>query len=357
MGVRVWPWNWRNLPTMLNTLWNAALISIVTWGIIRLDPFEFRKTTSLCGDQIKPLFIFLTEFCLLYIYTGMFILSHLYFQVYSLDIIRLMDLPVFQEYYKSKRLAYLVFFAVLLINQLFFFSIIFDQTHIEAAIELKVSDSWDFARKCLSRFCVFNGSFFHIYLCNLFFYHEVALNSLLNQIYRKLTSGKVSISEAFQQVREFALLHQAFNEFYSIPTIIYLIFNTFQVVVPLCMVLLCQLHYGHLIHGFFTWFYLLYLLRLNQNIQLTVKRIFNFFEEQSKMKLISSEKPLGPGMTVEEFETFQKRQFLYHKYSQVDLYCEYFHWNLFNMVNINFALLLKLTLFILNYVVLITQTN
>lgn len=211
---------------MLNQLWNMALISIVTYGLFTLDPFEFNRVDDSCHFY-KPLFAFLSEVCYLYVYTGMFFFTHLYFQLYAIRTLQLMDNECFQRFYTSKRQAVLYFLVTAVVNHGFFLSIYFDSSH--NLLDFFASSSRPFSySNLLSLICVYNGSFFHIYLCSVFYYHIYAFNGILREFEAGLKSQRLEECYVVERIIGYAALIDQLNVVYSLPAILYLIFNVFN---------------------------------------------------------------------------------------------------------------------------------
>ncbi len=348
---------------MLNQLWNMALIGTVTYGLFALDPFEFSHIADNC-HLYKPLFAFLSDVCYLYVYTGMFFFSHLYFQLYSITTLRLMDSPCFQQFYHSKRLAVAIILLMATVNHAFFFFISLDssrRTHLLNLLSVTQSFS-----SFLSFFCVYNGSFFHIYLCSAYHYHIYAFNGILKKLEVGLKSRALEEVYVVEKIVEYALLSEQLNELYAVPAIIYLIFNIFNVVLPVCMIFLCQVHYGHLFHGTCTWMYIVFLVYLNNQNIATIRRILLRLSTKHKEKAKSSELLLAKyqkafpatSQIIRKFQqNVQQHRSTFHRYQQMDIYLEYYQINIFNVIQVTYGFIFKTFLFMLNYIVLITQTN
>lgn len=132
------------------------------------------------------------------------------------------------------------------------------------------------------------------------------------------------------------------------------------------MIVLCQVHYGHLVHGTFTWLYIYFLIYLNNQNIATIKRILNFISVAHKNKaknnqilLTKYQKafPVASQIIQKLQQNVRVHKSTFHQYQQMNLYLEYYQINIFNVFKVNYSFLFKTFLFVLNYIVLITQTN
>lgn len=132
------------------------------------------------------------------------------------------------------------------------------------------------------------------------------------------------------------------------------------------MIVLCQVRYGHLVHGTFTWLYIYFLVYMNNQNTATVRRILFHISAAHKEKAKNNQFllakyqrafPVASQIIQRLQQNIHVHKSTFHRYQQMNLYLEYYQINIFDIFKVNYSFLFKSFLFVLNFIVLITQTN
>jgi len=118
-----------------------------------------------------------------------------------------------------------------------------------------------------------------------------------------------------------------------------------------CMCLLqFETEYGVVLFFTFAWGYLGYLVYLDQNTRSMLKQMSNQFCARTNNKLRSKI------ATVQQLD-LQSNQLAMSTSELYPVYSNQLQWRLFLLCKVDFEFIFHTSLFLLNYIVLITQTN
>src|SRR5699024_9014283 len=205
--------------------------------------------------------------------------------------------------------------------------------------------------------------------CFAIHYCQHGTYRLLKQTQRKLSTNVLNLEEdqAMEQIRELALVNYELNQILSVPNMIFVWLNCCNTILAVCMTVMCQLNAALLCYCLLTCAYMCYLVWLNHRVIDTLKQIFThlhkrystmnchrerLFETIAHKEISANHLNNSNGLSI--LESDESRQM---RFGEMEIYCDHFAIKIYHISNIDMQFLFQIGLFMINYIVFITQTN
>lgn len=365
--------NFSNPRLVINFFWNLSIDLTILYGFVYLDPFQLEPLGKTCAVS-KPMFGYLVKMNAQFVYPFIFVINISYSQFFNSQIIHLLDSDLFYAFYSrdNKWRSILVCFIgghFFLCFMFFFDKINFQQIDTKQLI-------------CYS--CLYS-SMFQYWVLGIYNYSQYATFKLFSEYEKRLSNvEKMTVQEQFgiiDQIRSLADINFNLTQCLSIPILFFIILNIFNIIMFLSMAILCKPSLGLIIHVFTSALYLILIIILNHKLLLSLKRITIALQRSQLIKHSKQRHPLSSNFKLTGLakiqhpegafvisttlhssaiqrqlrEPIESRQIQYVQLE--DIYSKYFHIKIFRLITLNFNYLLKVSLFILSYIVLISQTT
>lgn len=361
---------------VINFFWNLSIDLIFLYGYIFLDPLQLEPLGKTCATS-KPMFGYLVKMNAQFVYPFIFVINVSYSHFFSSQIIHLLDSDLFYAFYSrdNKWRSILIGF----IGGHFFlcYSFFYDKFNFQ-----------QFDVKQVIRYGCMYSSLFQYWVMGILHYSNYATFKIFSGFEKSLSNvNKMTVQEQFcilDQIRSLADINSNLNQYLSIPILFFIILNIFNIIMFLSMAILCRLSLGLIIHAFTSALYLVLIIILNHKLLLSLKRIIIAFQGSQLILLkeqchSSSSNYKLTGLNLTKIHQHTKSTFVLStalhssviqrqlrepaesrqiQYFQLEkIYSKYYHIKIFRLVTLNFNYLLKVSLFILSYIVLISQTT
>ncbi len=340
--------NFSNPHMVVNFFWNLSIDITIFLGFLYLDPLQLESLGKTCAIS-KPMFGQLVKLNAQFVYPYIFVVNVSYSYIFSSRIIHLLDSDVFFVFYsQGNKWRYIL---TGFIGGHFFLCYIFffDKINFQ-----------QFDAKQLVRYGCMYSSLFQYWVCGIFHYFQYATWKIFCGYEKSLLLLEMTTQEQLSildEIRLLADINANLIQYLSIPILFFIILNIFNIIMFLSMAFLCKVSVGLLIHAFTSALYLVLLIFLNHKLLLSLKRIISIFQKSQFITLEQNHYFLSRISKRTKIQLNEPKESRQIRYAQLNIYSKYYHIKIFQLISLNFNYLLKVSLFIASYVVLISQTT
>ncbi|KAI2800944.1 hypothetical protein BLOT_013469 [Blomia tropicalis] len=184
--------------------------------------------------------------------------------------------------------------------------------------------------------CIHQVVWYHYFSCLILIYYQIATNYALKTMSNNLkVSQKIMNLEYFhQKLRTMSIVSEKFNDMIGFPIILYAFYNVATIIMTIIIFIDDEPMWTMAFNSFAMSSFNIYIIKLNYSNCCMVKTIFKQMLDEQMVR--------------------GRNRIL--RWSLIDLYYDSFQLRLFRLSQITFPFILSVTVFILNYVVLLLQT-
>lgn len=416
--------DWRRNPrSILHLIWNVAFVLLVSYGIYTQDPFRIDTEASRCASG-KPLYVYFVHFATKFTYPAVYLLQSGHIFLHGRALVRLLDSPCFRSFYASPRRARVAFALFLLANHLFFVAVMFDRLKLK---RLLGSDNYVWlpsTSDLLTYLCLYVVFQFVYWLYIALHYAQTGILGSLAALEQRVrlqlkqtkkkkkekdtgpvkdTPMMMMMSEEKEalirsELRSLALTSEQLSVLLSWPLLTYLFLTVSNIVLVICLAIICQPNIRLAVHIIFSCTYANFIATINGRIRRKVGTLLEMLraqygepetqdtdksvaslsssssgsrskeatlpptpalvawtiiqmEEPSAAEQLSTTTTTGGGKRPEPVESRRIRV------QELELYEPLFHLKVFQLSDIDYRFIFKSGLFVLGYVVFLSQTH
>lgn len=354
-SVQLLPYSFAKQKNVLNFCWNLFLFSVTLFKflILNLKYLDGEKTEMTATFNEKPLFSILYNLAMRNDFTLVCLLNFSYFAILNYNNSKLLnlldsfnDLKVFQSQQLARK--------IIIFHQILFFLSVYGITS-----NIFITGQWtEAALQYVSIFFMnmaVNAPFILLY------YYKYATLKSLEGVANKLRiyhHDNVSKTEAtfkavVRELSRLGFINSQLNYLLSLPLMLSMVPYTTEMIITLACLLFQKLTFESA-YLFQIILHMIVLSWLETKIDCKLKNLTQLLRGKTakssiifrtKMEVCSSQDKVN-----ESFYTIRCQLLL-------EIYCSYFKVKVFNLFVINWIFTFNLTLFILNYIILVAQTS
>ena len=412
MGTQVVQIDWRHQPSsVLHLLWSVSFVLAVFYGIYTQDPFRIDTIASGCASG-KPLYVYFVHFATKYTYSTVYLLQSVHIFLHGRSLVQLLDSACFRRFYASTRRAWVAFAVFLLANHLFFVTVMFERLKLKRLLAMGIAigqstsgpsgsagSYWPSPSDLLTYLCLYVVFQFVYWLYIALHYAQYgilgSLTALQNAL-KKKDEEEEEVDEALviDELRSLALISRRLSRLLSWPLLSYLFVTISNIVLVICLAIICQpnLIVRLAAHIITSCCYANYVAWLNWRIRRRVAAILEalrarhtgrrdtealenlFISSKTTVSLSSSSTVTAPFPPIQlywtiiqienepsmkttstkRFESLESRRI---RIQELELYEPFFHLNVFQITDIDQRFIFQSCVFVLGYVVFLSQTH
>lgn len=404
IGIYICPLNLQ--PSNLLWLsWNSFLAALNVCTFVSLDPFQFCHLLELYGSQVSPLLRLYSVNCYRYLHPLLVLLDDIYITWGTLQAVKILDEPIFCQFYQKRKDKLRGCYAMIAVSQLTilgYFAVRLNapSQHVILSVPLTF---WEQVAVSRALYMLFYKEFC---MCFLIHYIQCPVAAMLCDRVRRLQKLKKKrfgefeqkdenkeAQEVLKEVKTLSLAVRELNRITSFPFLVHISTLVVNIILGGCFVILCNGGWPLLMNSVVILSYLAFLMAQSAQIQERVEELALLLSLSSSKKSSRVNSQSSQTISYNNVQTLSKTKQLmcrlspYRREDQAvsskwisqsksfsslnknsskfrnppsDALANYksdLAIKLFQMATIRCAFIAQLVFFILNYVVIITQTN